>query len=203
MVGALGVIGHAVGTSRQRRDSRNSQNEEPLARRPTIAEILASRHVLAAGVGGASNYRDRGGTGGNPLSPNPPPEPEKMTLKEQIKFYVSLTLGILASLCVFALLFLIPLVVEPSISTLLADFDPEPATCVTIDSNLVTGLTKCGTFSSCREGCTSTPSQCYQIYVSYRKPNRHPHIKNNTILPTGELIVKFQFAKIDFKSKYY
>lgn len=186
MVGALGVVGSAVGTNRNRRDSKNSQSGDPLARRPTISEILASRHVLS--VGGGSNYRDRGGGTISDLL-HPPPEPEKMTFKEQIKFYLSLTLGILASLCVFALLFLIPLVVEPSISTLLADFDPEPATCVTTDSALVTGLTKCGSFSSCREGCTTTPSQCYQIYISYRKPNRLPRISNNTILPSSEWMV--------------
>lgn len=131
-----------------------------------------------------------GGGGGTPLDPEI--IPEKLSLKEQVKFYVSLTLGIVASVCVFALLFLIPLVVEPSISTLLADFDPEAAICVTIDYTLATGMSKCGRWSSCREGCTSTPSQCHQIYVSYRKAGSKPgfpRIENFTMVDPSDWLV--------------
>jgi hypothetical protein len=131
----------------------------------------------------------------NNTSSSSPSDPEliaeKLSLGEQVKFYVSLALGIVASLCVFALLFLIPLVVEPSISTLLADFDPSAATCVTVDHTLATGLSKCGLWASCREGCTSTPSQCHQIYVSYRKANKPgaPPIHNFTILDSHDWLV--------------
>ena len=125
--------------------------------------------------------------------------PEKLSLKEQVKFYVSLTLGIVASVCVFALLFLIPLVVEPSISTLLADFDPEAATCVTIDYTYATGLSKCGRWSSCREGCTSTPSQCHQIYVSYRRAGSkpgYPKIENFTMVDPSDWLVRKAYYKL-------
>lgn len=131
-----------------------------------------------------------GGGGGIPLDPEI--IPEKLSLREQVKFYVSLLLGVVASICVFALLFLIPLVVEPSISTLLADFDPEAAICVTIDYTYATGLSKCGRWSSCREGCTSTPSQCHQIYVSYRKASTKlgfPRIENFTMVDPSEWLV--------------
>lgn len=207
MVGALGVVASAVGNSRNRRDSRNSQhNEEGDGRvrqgsRATVSEILASRHILAQGAvppPGGLHFRDPSAHSGNKGEPPQTPKepeipPEKLSLKEQIKFYVSLVLGILASICVFALLFLIPLVVEPSISTLVADFDPTAATCVTIDSSVVTGLTKCGSFSSCREGCTSTPSQCYQIYVNYRRTNKPGYntIKNFTMLLPSEWMVNY------------
>ncbi|CAL8133804.1 unnamed protein product [Orchesella dallaii] len=129
-----------------------------------------------------------GGGGGVGLAGESEIIPEKLSLKEQVKFYVSLTLGIVASVCVFALLFLIPLVVEPSISTLLADFDPESATCVTIDYTFATGLSKCARWSSCREGCTSTPSQCHQIYVSYRKAHKpgYPRIENFTMVDPSD-----------------
>ena len=121
----------------------------------------------------------------------PEPPPEKMTMAEQVKFYVSLTLGIIATLCVFALLFLIPLVVEPSISTLFADFDSEAATCVTTRAEEVTGLTKCGIYSSCKEGCTNTPHKCIQINVNYRKANKpgfNP-IKNFSMVAPYEINV--------------
>ncbi|XP_021957612.1 uncharacterized protein LOC110853628 [Folsomia candida] len=149
------------------------------ATRASIAQPLPSHHVPPPGGGG-------GLTSTTQLPGEEQVElvPETLSLAEQVKFYVSLALGIVASLCVFALLFLIPLVVEPSISTLLADFDPSPAICVTVDYTSATGLSKCGLWASCREGCTSTPSQCHQIYVSYRRAGSklRPRISNNTIL---------------------
>lgn len=115
--------------------------------------------------------------------------------------WMQLLLGIVASVCVFALLFLIPLVVEPSISTLLADFDPEAATCVTIDYTYATGLSKCGRWSSCREGCTSTPSQCHQIYVSYRKAaskSGFPRLENFTMVDPSDWLVSIVLSQRKF-----
>jgi len=187
----------------------------------SVGRVVGSKATISDGVGGGrtsscNNHRDgppsytRPSTGlscpgGPPLNsttttspcslggggPEGDLVPEKLSLGEQVKFYVSLSLGIVASLCVFALLFLIPLVVEPSISTLLADFDPSAATCVTVDYTSATGLSKCGLWASCREGCTSTPSQCHQIYVSYRKANKPGYlpIDNFTILDARDWMV--------------
>lgn len=70
---------------------------------------------------------------------------------EKAKFYTSVFLGILAILAVFAFLFLIPFVVEPAISTILADFSPHPVACVTTDHVYAEGLKNCS-WASCREG---------------------------------------------------
>lgn len=74
-----------------------------------------------------------------------------------------------------SLLFLVPLYVDPAISTLVANFVPEPVTCVTTRREDLTGLFNC-TWSSCREGCTSDMYYCTHIYVRY---NASPPYKND------------------------
>lgn len=69
-----------------------------------------------------------------------------------------------------SLLFLVPLYVDPAISTLVAHFVPEPVTCVTSRKEELTGLFNC-TWSSCREGCTSDMYHCTHIYVKYNASN--------------------------------
>lgn len=65
-------------------------------------------------------------------------------------------LGTTAILSVFAFLFLIPFVVDPAISTIVADYDPVPVTCIVTEHTRGEGLRNCS-WSSCREGCTSGP----------------------------------------------
>lgn len=67
-------------------------------------------------------------------------------------------IGTTAILSVFTFLFLIPFVVDPAISTIIADYDPVPVTCVVIDHIYAEGIKNC-TWSSCREGCTSSPNK--------------------------------------------
>jgi len=211
MVGSAGIVASTLNHRHQRRESRASEE----------AAAIAARAGSKATISEATRpYRDgpnigpqRNCSASKPIPPAPPngqattpagtpgnPEleavPEKLSLREQVKFYVSLSLGVVASLCVFALLFLIPLVVEPSISTLLADFDPEAATCVTVDSNYATGLSKCGIYSSCKEGCTSTPTQCHQIYVSYQKlgVRGRRKLQNFTMLEPRQWLVSNSYS---------
>lgn len=66
---------------------------------------------------------------------------------------LNLFTGTTAILSVFAFLFLIPFVVDPAISTIVADYDPEPITCVVSDHTYSEGMKNC-TWSSCREGET-------------------------------------------------
>ncbi|XP_063709895.1 protein tipE isoform X3 [Culicoides brevitarsis] len=87
---------------------------------------------------------------------------------EKAKFYTSLCLGTTAILSVFAFLFLIPFVVDPSISAIVADYDPIPVTCITTDHIYATSLSNCS-WASCREGCTTTPVRCHQILVNYSR----------------------------------
>lgn len=104
------------------------------------------------------------------------PVDEEPTFLEKAKFYTSLCLGewgnnliflkgynhynliflsgTTAILSVFAFLFLIPFVVDPAISTIVADFDQVPVTCIVVEHNYAEGLRNCN-WSSCREGCTT------------------------------------------------
>lgn len=76
--------------------------------------------------------------------------------RERETFYISLYVtGTTAILSVFTFLFLIPFVVDPAISTIIADYDPVPVTCVVIDHIYAEGIKNCS-WSSCREGCTSS-----------------------------------------------
>lgn len=79
------------------------------------------------------------------------PAVEVASLVEKAKFYTSLCLGVTAILAVFAFLFLIPFVVEPAISTILADFSPHAVACVVTDHVYAEGLKNCS-WASCREG---------------------------------------------------
>ncbi|KAL5292414.1 hypothetical protein ACFFRR_011309 [Megaselia abdita] len=98
--------------------------------------------------------------------PKPPEEIE--TIAEKAKFYTSVGLGTTAILSAFAFLFLIPFVVDPAISTIVADYDPVPVTCLVVDVITGEGIKNCS-WSSCREGCTSSLIKCTQLYVNYTK----------------------------------
>ncbi|KAL1493211.1 hypothetical protein ABEB36_011308 [Hypothenemus hampei] len=91
-----------------------------------------------------------------------------INIAETAKFYTSLCLGTTAFLSVFAFLFLIPFVVDPAITSLLAHYDPVPVTCVATTHVYVEGISNCS-WSSCREGCTKEATRCHQIYVNYTK----------------------------------
>ena len=79
------------------------------------------------------------------------PVVEIQSLVEKAKFYTSLCLGTTAILAVFAFLFLVPFVIEPAITTILADFSPTPVACVVTEHVYAEGLKNCS-WSSCREG---------------------------------------------------
>lgn len=67
-------------------------------------------------------------------------------------------LGTSAILSVFAFLFLIPFVVDPAITTIVADYDQTPVTCMVVDHTYATGMRNCS-WSSCREGCTTAATR--------------------------------------------
>lgn len=91
------------------------------------------------------------------------------TLLEKAKFYVSLCMGTTAIISVFAFLFLIPFVVDPAISTIIADYEQEPVICKVIEHVYSEGLRNC-TWASCREGCTTAVLKCHQVN------NYFPHL---------------------------
>ncbi len=108
---------------------------------------------------------------------------EQKSRREQVWFYATLFFAMTTVTTGTSLLFLVPLYVDPAISTLIADFVPQPVTCVTTRRNDYHGLFNCS-WSSCREGCTSDFYRCTHIYVEYaeapdghddRRPQDHHH----------------------------
>ncbi|CAI6367207.1 unnamed protein product [Macrosiphum euphorbiae] len=93
-------------------------------------------------------------------------EPAEDSFCERIKPKVSLCLGTTAVLSFMVFLFLVPFVVDPAVSRLIARYAPEPGTCALHEHVFAAGLSKC-TWSSCREGCTSATTRCHQITVNY------------------------------------
>ena len=84
----------------------------------------------------------------------------------RIKFIVVASFSLLAGLSFAALLFLMPFVVDPALSTLMADFVETPVECRVQSAEVFIGLKACS-WSSCREGCTRDLFKCFQIKVDY------------------------------------
>ncbi|XP_050443354.1 uncharacterized protein LOC126847238 [Adelges cooleyi] len=93
-------------------------------------------------------------------------EPYSDGFCQRIKPKVSLCLGTTAALSFMMFLFLVPFVVDPAVSRLIARYSPEPGTCALQEHVFSTGLSRC-TWSSCKEGCTSASTRCHQITVNY------------------------------------
>ncbi|KAJ8923808.1 hypothetical protein NQ315_010390 [Exocentrus adspersus] len=92
--------------------------------------------------------------------------PTGRSCREQALFYSTSLLAVIAMTAGSSLLFLVPLYVDPAISTLASNFVTEPVTCITTRREERMGLANCS-WSSCREGCTSDAYHCTHIYVSY------------------------------------
>lgn len=90
----------------------------------------------------------------------------KRTFREAFRFYSTSVLAFLSVTGGSSLLFLVPLYVDPAISTLASSFVMEPTICVTQRREDLTGLFNCS-WSSCREGCTSDVFKCSHIYVAF------------------------------------
>ncbi|XP_042871818.1 protein tipE-like [Penaeus japonicus] len=84
----------------------------------------------------------------------------------KLKYYTTLTMGTTACLSSFIFMFLIPWILDPSISTLMANFDPEQVLCRTVRTDHLVSMKNCS-WSSCKHGCTTDQYECDQIYVDY------------------------------------
>lgn len=101
------------------------------------------------------------------LVPKKKPIPvRKRTWRERASFYTTSTLAFLSVTAGASLLFLVPLYVDPAISTLVSDFIETPTWCTTTRREDVVGIMNCS-WSSCREGCTSDLYRCIHIYVTF------------------------------------
>lgn len=87
--------------------------------------------------------------------------------RAKITRWLTVTLSGLLAIGGGALLFLVPLFADPALSALAADFDPDPAECITEHRDDRLGLENC-TWASCREGCTSDAYRCMRLHVRYK-----------------------------------
>ena len=110
-----------------------------------------------------------------------PIEKIRLMLKERTRFYVTIMLSVVSMTAGSSLLFLMPLYVDPAISTLVGRFIQNPVLCTTVLKEEHIGLLNC-TWSSCREGCTSDMYQCVHIYVSYTYAYTYTHKFNQSHL---------------------
>lgn len=110
----------------------------------------------------------------------------KRTLREKTNFYSTSTLAFLSVTAGASLLFLVPLYVDPAISTIVSDFIDKPTMCVTTRREDMTGLFNC-TWSSCREGCTSDVFKCTHIYVSFLEESNFTFPENATQMELANL----------------
>lgn len=95
---------------------------------------------------------------------------QKRTWRQRANFYTTSTLAFFSVTAGASLLFLVPLYVDPAISTLVSDFIDTPTWCTTTRREDVVGIMNCS-WSSCREGCTSDMYKCTHIYVTYIEAN--------------------------------
>ena len=84
----------------------------------------------------------------------------------RLKYYATLTLGLTACVSCFVFFFLIPFILDPSVSTLVADFVEEPVVCKTVLTEQLEGMKNCS-WSSCKQGCTVDQYKCDRIFVNY------------------------------------
>ncbi|CRK97791.1 CLUMA_CG011170, isoform A, partial [Clunio marinus] len=87
-------------------------------------------------------------------------------IREHSIFYTTVTLVFFSVSAGASILFLVPLYVDPALSTLAGDFIERPTLCVTTRREDLTGLLNCS-WSSCREGCTSDVFKCTHIFVQF------------------------------------
>lgn len=120
-------------------------------------------------------------------------EPEdQLTFKQKLLFYITAFFVLLAIFSLFAFLFLVPFVIEPAFTTIMMEFDENPAFCVTVETLQFKGASNCS-WTSCREGCTKEVYECTQIRVNYRPTE----LNNITII--DYLDAKSNDNNIDFK----
>lgn len=152
------IMGAEVGPGRSREGSLMLMNG--LARSPSAAHYGGSLASMGSGGLGLGSGGLGGSLGAGGVSFR------MASLVERAKFYTSLCLGTTAIISVFAFLFLIPFVVDPAISSILANYERDAVTCVATDHVYTEGLTNCS-WASCREGCTTATPRCHQIRVNY------------------------------------
>ncbi|XP_043238175.1 uncharacterized protein LOC122389832 [Amphibalanus amphitrite] len=90
----------------------------------------------------------------------------RRSFKQRLCTLINLTAAMLIIGGGAALLFLVPIVVDPAVATIQADFPARPTACRTERVRRYRTHSNCS-WSSCREGCTSDLYYCVHVYVSH------------------------------------
>lgn len=125
-----------------------------------------------------------------------PEKKKKRKFTDTLRFYLTAFFVTLACFSSLGFVFLVPFVIDPGFSTIFAEFNPEPITCVTVEVIHKFGMSNCS-WSSCREGCTRDVFRCTQIYVNYVKDQEILKGLNSTDFEgIGNITWDYQYAKI-------
>lgn len=143
-------------------EEQQQQSSCKIQKKKKLLELANIKKSSPANPIAAGGLKIAGGAAKGPL---------QQSKRERLWLYSTLFLSMITVATGTSLLFLVPLYVDPAISTLMADFTAEPVLCTTSRRDDYTGLFNCS-WSSCREGCTSDMYRCTHIYVRY-STNRH------------------------------
>jgi hypothetical protein len=86
---------------------------------------------------------------------------KRLATRRKVTGYCLFGLSVVAGGCLSVLLFLVPFVVDPAVTALLADF-AYGATCEVTSAVYGVGLSRCE-WTSCVEGCTKILYRCFQV----------------------------------------
>ena len=90
----------------------------------------------------------------------------------------------------FVFLFVVPFIVAPSVSVVLARFNDTPVLCAVSKVERFTGLTNCSEWNSCKIGCTAPSLICTRVSVHYKlaeTQEEKDYAENRRSLNDGQL----------------
>lgn len=120
----------------------------------------------------------------------------------RLRYYITLLASVVSIFSFFALLFLVPFVFDPAISTLSAGFPEQPATCRLTDLHTADRLSECN-WTSCSEGCTAPLVTCVQLYVDvshvpYAQFDRAPDVYDNSVWQLSRVPLKINIQSCGY-----
>ncbi|KAF0299292.1 Protein tipE [Amphibalanus amphitrite] len=120
----------------------------------------------------------------------------------RLRYYVTLLASVVAIVSFCALLFLVPFVFDPAISTLSAGFPEQPATCRLAALRIGERLSSCN-WTSCSEGCTAPLVTCVQLlvdvsHVPYEQFDRAPAAYDQSVWQLSQVPLKINIQSCGY-----
>jgi hypothetical protein len=114
----------------------------------------------------------------------------KQSFMERLKGTIAFSTGLIAVLDAFVFVFLIPFIIAPQVSIILAKYNEQPVMCATSKIEYQYGVSNCSPWSSCRNGCTTPTVNCTLINVHYKPvvgETETDLVENGKVLSGNEL----------------